>query len=120
MSIRGDAARAEFILKMISNIEEIIIRHGNTKSALNDEIEGRPAILMALHQTGETLSKINPELIAKFDLSTEVNGSHGLRNFIANDYLGVDLNIVESVIKEFIPDLKRKVKMLYASVKDNL
>jgi len=48
-----------------------------------------------------------------------MKGSYGLRNFIAQDYLGVDLNIVENVIKEFIPDLKRKVKMLYASVKEH-
>ncbi len=120
MSTRGDAARAEFILKMLSNIEEIVARHGSPESALDDEVEGRPAILMALHQVGETLSKIDPELIDRFDLSTEAKGSSGLRNFIAHDYMGVDLKIVESVIKEFIPELKRKVRELHTSVENHL
>jgi uncharacterized protein with HEPN domain len=82
---------------------------------LNDEKILRPAILMHLLQIGETLNTIykkNPDLIVEFDLSEEVKGAYNIRNFIAHDYEGVNLAIVESVIRESLPVLKNKIKKI--------
>ena len=61
-------AKTKFILKMIDNIKKIITKHGGIVKALEDELEAQPAILMALLQIGESLNKIDKEIIKKYDL----------------------------------------------------
>ena len=39
MSRESSNAKIEFILKMISNIETIIVRHGSITKALADDVE---------------------------------------------------------------------------------
>lgn len=45
-------AKIEFILEMIENIEVVCKRHRGVSEALDDEVEGRAAILMFLLQIG--------------------------------------------------------------------
>ena len=60
-------AKTKFILKMIDNIKRIITKHGGIVKALEDELEAQPAILMALLQIGESLNKIDKEIIKKYE-----------------------------------------------------
>ena len=112
MSKVSIGAKIEFILKMISNIEIIIKRHGNITNALEDIIEARPAILMALMQIGESLKKIDDDILEKYELLSEKKGAYSVRNFIAHDYDGVDLGLIDAIIRENLPELKNKIKML--------
>jgi len=57
-------AKIEFVLEMIENIETVCQRHRGIREALEDEVEGRAAILMFLMQIGETLKKLDGEEIA--------------------------------------------------------
>ena len=66
-------AKTKFILKMIDNIKRIITKHGGIVKALEDELEAQPAILMALLQIGESLNKIDKEIIKKGYLYNAIN-----------------------------------------------
>lgn len=103
MSEHCDAAKLAFILEMIEDVEFICQRHGGVISALEDR-EGKPAILMSLLQIGETLKKISDETL-KSELP--IQGAYGVRNIIAHDYEGVDLALIENLIKTFLPELKQ-------------
>ncbi len=74
MSKVSVSAKIEFILQMISNIETIIQRHGNITNALEDIVEARPVILMALMQIGESLKKIDDDILKKYELLNEKKG----------------------------------------------
>jgi len=103
--------KIEFVLLMIENIEKVISRHKKITFAL-DDIEGQAAILMFLMQIGETLNKIyqkNPKFIVENNLEIEVKGSYNVRNFIAHDYEGVNLVLIDSILRDNIPSLKEKL-----------
>ena len=106
--------KVEFILEMIFNIEEVIKRHQKISLALND-IEGQGAILMFLMQIGETLHKIDKlksDIIENYNLKTETIGSYNVRNFIAHDYEGVNLTLIDMVLRDNLPILKNKLQKL--------
>ena len=54
------------------------------------DYEGQMAILMGISQIGETLKKIDDEIIAVYDLSQDKEGAYYTRNYIVHDYEGVD------------------------------
>jgi len=112
MSKVSVSAKIEFILQMISNIETIIQRHGNITNALEDIVEAKPAILMALMQIGESLKKIDDDILKKYELLNEKKGAYSVRNFIAHDYDGVDLGLIDAIIRENLPSLKEKIQKL--------
>ncbi len=68
MSIKSMGAKCEFVLQMIDNIDTVVNRHGGIVVALSDEVEARPAILMALLQIGETINKMDISLLQNFYL----------------------------------------------------
>ena len=49
------------------------------------------------------------EILTHFD-KQDIKGSYELRNFIAHDYEGIDFHIVEEVIKERLPIVKKGVQ----------
>jgi uncharacterized protein with HEPN domain len=100
--------KIEFILEMIENIEKIIQRHRGIVNALND-FEGQMAIFMGLAQIGETLNKLDDEVIQKYDLVEDKNGAYYTRNYIVHDYEGVDLFIVETILRKNLHKLKEKL-----------
>jgi uncharacterized protein with HEPN domain len=106
MSKRSSAAKLAFIVEMIENIELIIERHGGVSCALEDT-EGQLAILMAMTQIGETLHRLDTEIIKETALETVQKGAYDLRNYIVHDYDGVDLYIVEDAIVNRLPQLKQ-------------
>jgi uncharacterized protein with HEPN domain len=106
-----DFQRIEFILEMISNMEIIVKRKNGIVNALSDRVESRPAILMALLQVGETLNKLHSNTITNLEISkSDIKGAYNVRNFIAHDYEGVDLGLIEHIIRKLLPDLKSKLE----------
>ncbi len=105
--------RVEIISQKIDNIETIIDQAGNITSALDDEITFRPAIMMHLVSIAEQFQKLQNdldlEILAKFD-KEDIRGAIAVRNFIAHDYKGVNLSLIESVLREYIPKLKKTIQ----------
>ena len=100
--------KIDFILEMIENIEKIIKRHGGVVKALED-FEGQMAIFMGISQIGEVLNKFPEDFIQKYNLTEEKIGAYYTRNYIVHDYEGVDLIIVEKILRNNIPLLKEKL-----------
>jgi uncharacterized protein with HEPN domain len=99
-------SRIANIEKKIGFIQEIVDEYGSVRAALEDEAKGRAAILMHLTSIAEQFDKLlhsgELEILSHFD-KRDIKGSYDLRNFIAHDYEGVDLFIVEDVVKERLP-----------------
>jgi uncharacterized protein with HEPN domain len=102
--------RVEIIRKKIVFIENIVKEKGSTIKALEDEQNSRASILMHLTSISEQFDKLlhsgELDILSYFD-KIDIKGSYELRNFIAHDYEGVDLYIVESVIDERLPIIKK-------------
>lgn len=96
-------SKLEFILQMIDDIEYIIVQHNSIVSdALSHRIS-KPAVLMSLLQIGETLGKMHFEN----ELLTEyAKGAYNVRNFIAHDYEGVNMAIIENIVRTMLTPLK--------------
>jgi len=103
--------RAEFILEMIEKIEFIVNRHNGIVNTLND-VEGQMAVLMAIAQIGETLKKIDNNILEKFDLIEDKKGAYYTRNYIIHDYEGVNFAFIENIVRNYLPSLKEKIKNL--------
>lgn len=102
--------RIKVIVKKIDFIESIIQEKGSIALALEDEQNSRASILMHLTSISEQFDKLlhngELEVLSYFD-KEDIKGSYELRNFIAHDYEGVDLYIVEDVIGERLPIIKQ-------------
>ena len=104
--------RAKVIRKKINFIDAIVQEKGSIHIALEDEQNSRASILMHLTSIAEQFDKLlhNGELeILSYFEKEDIKGSYELRNFIAHDYEGVDLYIVEDVIQQRLPIIKNSV-----------
>lgn len=108
MSKNSNIAKIDFILEMIENIEKIVQRHKGIVDTLED-FEGQMAILMAISQIGESLKKLDDNIVEKYDLKKDKEGSYYTRNYIVHDYEGVDFGFIENIIREYLPKLKEKL-----------
>lgn len=109
MSSHSLIMKAEFILEIITNIENIVKRHGGVVKAI-DDFEGQMAILMGIAQIGETLKKLDNEVLVKYDLIKDKEGAYYTRNYIVHDYERVDLAFIENIVRDYLPKLKSKIK----------
>lgn len=104
--------RVTLINKKINFINSIVQEKGSISSALEDEQNSRASILMHLTSIAEQFDKLlhNGELeVLSFFEKQDIKGSYELRNFIAHDYEGVDLYIVEDVISQRLPIIQNSV-----------
>jgi uncharacterized protein with HEPN domain len=107
--------KALYVWENLKKIDALIKKYKKVSILLEDDLLGKPAVLMFLMQIGETLNSINkkyPDLIEAYDLQIEAKGSYNVRNFIAHDYEGVNLALIEKVLKEDLEVLKKKIKRL--------
>ena len=81
---------------------------GITK-ALKDEKIRRPAILMHLASIAEQFSKIKDTAILSHFEKEDIKGAIDTRNFIAHDYEGINLTIIEYIIRERLPVIKEEI-----------
>ncbi|NQY95505.1 MAG: DUF86 domain-containing protein [Campylobacteraceae bacterium] len=106
MCKEDELLRLKSIKSKIDDIYTIIDRHGSIVSCLND-IEGQPAILMLLVAVSEQFSKLhnkNSELLANFQ-KDDIKGLISVRNFIAHDYDGINLTIIEDDLRYNMPKI---------------
>lgn len=105
-----DIDRVKLILVKIDYILEIC-EVGIVK-ALEDEITTRPAIMMHLTSIAEQFSKIKgSDILSNFD-EDDVKGAIDTRNFIAHDYEGINLPIIEFIIRERLPILQTEISKI--------
>ncbi|MEA3371922.1 MAG: HepT-like ribonuclease domain-containing protein [Campylobacterota bacterium] len=104
--------RVKVIQKKIGFIEAIVEQNGSVIKALQDEQNARASILMHLTSIAEQFDKLlhngELEILSHFD-KQDIKGSYDLRNFIAHDYEGIDLYIVEDVINERLQIINESV-----------
>jgi len=103
------------ILEKIEYIEENLRHYATTQMALEDAATTRPAILMLLVSIAEQMNRLEQkraEEILKYFTPDERKGLRDIRNFIAHEYDGVDLPIVEWLIDEAIPIIRQKCEMI--------
>ncbi len=105
--------RISTILKKIIFIENIVTQNGSIVKALEDEQNARASILMHLTSIAEQFDKLAKdgefEILSKFDKS-DLKGAYDVRTFIAHDYEGVNLAVIEFVIREKLPKIKKIIE----------
>jgi uncharacterized protein with HEPN domain len=105
--------RIKIIDKKINFIKSIVEEKGSIVGALEDEQNSRASILMHLTSIAEQFDKLlhNGELeILSYFQKEDIKGSYELRNFIAHDYEGTDLYIVEDVIEQRLDIIQSNIK----------
>jgi len=103
----------EYLQKMITEINYIVNNHQGIVATLEDR-EGKPAVLMCLLQIGETLNKIDVKKHPK--LREAQQGAYSVRNFIAHDYEGVNMALIENIVRNLLPELNT----IIADYKNNI
>lgn len=104
--------KLEFVLTMIDDIEYTVEVYNSVTIALADRI-AKPAIMMALLQIGETLGKMT------FDNETlreYAKGAYNVRNFLAHDYEGINIVIIENIVRTLLEPLKNEILSELAKV----
>jgi len=99
MYSEDEIARVKCIPAKLTAINTIIQRHNGIIGALEDG-EDQPAILMLLIATAEQfvkLDKKNSKLLKEFD-KDDIKEMISVRNFIAHDYDGINLAMIENIL----------------------
>ena len=115
--------RIKKILSKIEAIEKILAKdigkrywqnimakyNGKIALALRDDIESRPAILMHFIAIAEQVRKLEDsedvEVLSCF-AKEDLKGLQDVRNFIAHDYDGVDIGLIEHIIRYGLENVK--------------
>ncbi len=104
-------SRIYSIVEKIEFIEHNIAAKKGIYNALEDEVTARPAILMLLAGIAEQFNKLNEEnaseLLSYFE-DEDLKGMRDVRNFIAHEYDGVELAIIEWLLRNALPKLKNQ------------
>jgi uncharacterized protein with HEPN domain len=104
-------SKVYLIIEKIEYIEQIVNNTGSITKALEDSITTRPAILMHLTAIAEQFNKLKQiqatELLNHFD-KDDIKGMYDTRTYIAHEYEGVNLAIVEWIIRHGLPKFKKQ------------
>ena len=118
---KSDISRIYLILEKIEYIEEIVQKEGGITNALADFVTTRPAILMHLTAIAEQFHKIkqnnNKEVLSFFDLE-DLKGLYDTRTYIAHDYDGVNLAIIDWIVRKGLPKLKIQCQNVLKSLEE--
>jgi len=105
--------RLEVILKKINFIEEIIVDSGNITNALEDEKSARAAMMMHFTSIAEQFNKLAKdgefEILQEFD-KRDLKGAYDMRNYIVHDYEGLNLSVLDMVIRQKLPIMKETIE----------
>ena len=111
--------RLEIILKKINFIEEIIVDSGNITKALEDEKSARAAMMMHFTSIAEQFNKLAKEgefeILKEFD-KRDLKGAYDMRNYIVHDYEGLNLSVLDMVIRQKLPIMKETIEHLLREV----
>ena len=110
--------RLRTIQKKIDFIEAICQEDGSITKALSDEKRSRASILMHLTSIAEQFNRLAEDaefgILSRFD-KEDLKGSYDVRNYIAHDYEGVNLGVIEQIIRDKLPKMKTIIEQLLAS-----
>ncbi len=101
------------LLSMVEIIDKIIrytVNYTNANDFYNNERD-YDATLMNFIVLGEIIDKLTDEVKDK-NPQIEWNKIYGLRNIIAHNYFGVNVDIVWQIALLFIPKLKNNINEL--------
>jgi len=108
-------AKIYLILEKIEYIDEIVTNSESITQALDDVVATRPAILMHLTSIAEQFNKLKQEnqteLLNYFD-HDDIKGLYDTRTYIAHEYEGVNLSIIEWIIRHGLPKFKNQCLVL--------
>ena len=105
----GDEIRLKHILDAIEEIEKYLLEVDFPLFVENSMM--RFACIKQMEIIGEASNHISDELKSKF---TDVEWAQivGMRNVFAHEYFGIDSSLVWEIIKNDIPELKEKIKLI--------
>jgi uncharacterized protein with HEPN domain len=110
-----DYGRLETILKKIVFIEEIVLDSGNITKALEDEKSSRPAMMMHFTSIADQFNKLAKEgefeILQEFD-KRDLKGTYDMQNYIVHDYEGLNLSVLDMVIRDKLPVMKRTIEQI--------
>ena len=109
----GDEIRLKHILDAIEEIETYIIKVDFARFVENSMI--RFACIKQMEIIGEASNHISAELKSKFS-DIEWAQIIGMRNVFAHEYFGIDSRLVWEIIKNDIPELKDRIKLVLQSI----
>jgi uncharacterized protein with HEPN domain len=108
--------RLQTILKKIDFIDEIVAEKGSIIIALEDEKNARASIMMHFTSIAEQFNKLaidgEFEVLQKFD-KRDLKGAYDMRNYIVHDYEGLNLSVIELVIRQKLPEMKRVIEEIF-------
>jgi len=107
MSKSSDITKLQFVIEKIDDLHQYKQDFKTTENLLNSKM-GFDATNMCIMQIGETLNKISVEIQEKYT-NLPIRESYLTRNYIAHDYEGVNKHIIESIIREQLPQLKNYI-----------
>ena len=109
----GDEIRLKHILDAIEEIEKYLFEVDFLMFIENSMI--RFACIKQMEIIGEASNHISNELKSKF---TDVEWAQivGMRNVFTHEYFGIDSSLVWEIIKNDIPELKEKIKLILQSI----
>jgi len=100
-------------LSMLETIDKILrytANYSNADDFYNSERD-YDATMMNFVVIGETIDKLTDE-IKDTNPQIEWNKIYGLRNIIAHNYFGVNVDTIWQIIQKFIPKLKDDINKL--------
>jgi len=104
-------SKVYLILEKIEYIQKIVQNAGNITKSLEDSVTTRPAILMHLTAIAEQFNNLKKDhaddILKSFD-NQDLKGMYDVRTYIAHDYEGVNLAIVEWIIRNGLPKFKKQ------------
>lgn len=111
------------IVEKIEYIEEIVSKNESITAALKDIVTLRPAILMHLTAIAEQFNKLKQshanEILSKFD-KDDLKGLYDVRTYIAHDYEGVNIPIIEWIIRFGLPKFKTQCQIILKNYENQL
>ena len=110
--MKSDKAYLQHILEMIGRVEAAT---GLGKSAFLGSHLHQDAVLRNLHTMTETTQRLSAELKALHP-STNWATLSAFRNILVHDYLGIDIELVWTVVSQDIPEFKDQVSRILKTI----
>jgi uncharacterized protein with HEPN domain len=99
----------EDILASIDAIESYVA--GASRATLESDAKTRDAVIRCLEVIGEAVKALPPEICARHP-DVHWSGFARMRDILIHQYFGVDLDIVWDTVKNELPLLEEKTRLL--------
>jgi uncharacterized protein with HEPN domain len=110
--VTKDRAYLQHMLDMIGRIE---LATASGRAAFFDSVIFQDAVLRNLHTLTETTQRLSGDLKSAHP-EIEWAALAAFRNVVVHDYLGIDIDLVWTVVSRDVPDLKAKLTELLSSM----